>query len=128
MKGGEMQRNLLNHRSQFMAVRDSRNRRVPGLYVRNDRFYAQLWIDLGNGKKSARRFPLRDEMGEPVRSLSRAKDAVVSLLESRKKNTLPKIGTKPPFTSFAAEYLGMASTGQKKKGTQEREAASLDLW
>ena len=29
--------------------RDSRNRRVPGLYRRNGRFYAQLWVDRGYG-------------------------------------------------------------------------------
>ena len=128
MQGAETQRSPANHRAQFIAARDSRNRRVPGLYVRNNRYYAQLWIDLGNGKKSARRFPLRDETGEPVRSLLAAKDALVSLLESRKKNALPKTGIKPVFAAFAAEYLEMASTGQKKRGTQEREAASLDLW
>src|SRR5512133_744684 len=127
MQGTETQRNPANHRAQFIAARDSRNRRVPGLYVRNNRYYAQLWIDLGNGKKSARRFPLRDETGEAVRSLLAAKDALVSLLESRKKNALPKTGIKPVFAAFAAEYLEMASTGQKKRGTQEREAASLDL-
>ena len=128
MKSEETQRNPVNHRSQFIAVRDSRNRRVPGLYVRNNRYYAQLWVDLGNEKKSARRFPLRDEKGEPVRSLLAAKDAVRSLLESRKRNALPKTGTRPMFATFAAEYLEMASTGQKKRGTQEREAASLELW
>jgi integrase len=128
MKGGEAQGNPANHRSQFIAARDSRNRRVPGLYIRNDRYYAQLWVDLGNGKKSARRFSLRGESGEPVRSLLAAKDAVVSLLESRKKSALPKTGSRPAFTTFATEYLEMASTGQKKRGTQEREATSLELW
>jgi len=47
-----------NHSAQFIAVRDSRNRRVPGLYQRNERFYAQLWVDRGYGKKAARRFAL----------------------------------------------------------------------
>ena len=128
MQSEERQRKLANHRSQFIAARDSRNRRVPGLYVRNDRYYAQLWVDLGNGRKSARRFPLRDEEGQPVRSLLAAKDAVLSLRESRKKNALPKTGLKPAFSNFAAEYLKMASTSQKRTGTQEREAASLELW
>ena len=32
------------HGAQTIGVRDSRNRRVPGLYVRNGRYYAQLWV------------------------------------------------------------------------------------
>jgi hypothetical protein len=128
MESKETERKPVNHRSQFIAVRDSRNRRVPGLYIRNDRYYAQLWIDPGNGRKSARRFPLHDEAGQPVRSLLAAKDAVLSLRESRKRNALPKTGAKPRFADFVSDYLEMASTAQKKKGTQDREAASLELW
>ena len=41
-----------------MTVRDSRNRRVPSLYVRNGRYYGQLWVEQGDHKKTARRFPL----------------------------------------------------------------------
>src|ERR1051326_4087773 len=96
-----MQRNTVNHRAQFMPAYDSRNRRVRGLCVRNDRFYAQLWIDLGNGKKSARRLPLLDENNEPIRSLGPARDALISVLESRRKNSLPTRGRKPTFTEFA---------------------------
>lgn len=33
------------HGAQFIGVRDSRNRRVPGLCVRNGRYYAQLWVN-----------------------------------------------------------------------------------
>ena len=128
MEGKERVRKPVSHRSQFIAVRDSRNRRVPGLYIRNDRYYAQLWIDLGNGRKSARRFPLRDGDGQPVRSLVAAKDAVLSLRENRKRDALPKTGTKPAFATFVRHYLEMASTSQKKAGTRDREAASLELW
>ena len=46
-----------NHVAQFTPARDSRNRRVPGLYIRNGRYYCQLWVDRGDGRKSARRFP-----------------------------------------------------------------------
>ena len=128
MEGKERVRKPVSHRSQFIAVRDSRNRRVPGLYIRNDRYYAQLWIDLGNGRKSARRFPLRDGDGQPVRSLLAAKDVVLSLRENRKRDALPKTGTKPAFATFVRHYLEMASTIQKKAGTRDRETASLELW
>jgi len=123
-----MQSNASNHRPQFMPALDSRNRRVPSLCIRNERYYAQLWIDPGNGKKSARRLPLIDENKEPIRSLAAAKDALVSLREHRKQNTLPQRGRRPTFASFAEQYLQMASTRQKRKRTQEKEAAAIELW
>src|SRR6476661_583400 len=123
-----MQRETSNHQPQFMPAVDSRNRRVRGLCTRNGRYYAQLWIDLGNGQKSARRFPLQDEREQPIRSLSEAKDALVSLLESRKHNALPQRGQRPTFANFAAQYLRMASTRQKRERTQEKEAGALEMW
>ena len=65
-----------NHCAQFIPARDSRNRRIPGLYLRGDRYYAQLWVDVGNGKKTSRKFPLRDGDNEPVHTLSAAKEAL----------------------------------------------------
>jgi integrase len=123
-----MQRNIPNHAAQFIPAVDSRNRRVPGLCIRNGRYYAQLWVDLGNSRKSARRLPLIDENKEPIRSLAAAKDALVSVREHRKQNTLRKTGRRPTFAMFAAEYLQMASTRQKRKRTQEKEAAAIELW
>jgi integrase len=123
-----MERNTSNHGSQFISAVDSRNRRVPALCLRNDRYYAQLWIDLGNGKKSARRLPLLDENKEPIRSLAAAKDELVSLRQHRKQNTLPQRGRRPTFAAFAAQYLQMASTRHKRKRTQEKEAAAIELW
>src|SRR5438874_1199650 len=123
-----MQRNAPSHAPQFMPALDSRNRRVPGLCLRNGRYYAQLWIDLGNGKKSARRLPLIDENNEPIRSLAGAKDALVSLRENRRRNTLPQRGRRPSFAAFAAQYLQMASTRQKRKRTQDKEVAAIELW
>ncbi len=111
-----------------MPALDSRNRRVRGLCTRNGRYYAQLWIDLGNGKKSARRFPLQDGQEQPIRSLSAAKDALVSLLESRNKNALPQRGQRPTFANFASHYLQMAFTRQKRQRTQEKEAGALEMW
>jgi integrase len=128
LNGKEMQRSTVSHRAQFMPAYDSRNRRVRGLCVRNNRFYAQLWIDTGNGKKSARRLALLDANNEPIRSLASARDALISVLESRRKNSLPTRGRKPTFAAFADQYLDMASTRQKRKRTQEKEAAALEMW
>jgi integrase len=123
-----MQRNTLNHRPQFMPALDSRNRRVAGLCTRNGRYYAQLWLDLGNGRKSARRLPLIDENNQPIRSLAQAKDALNSLREKRKRNTLPQRGRRPTFADFATQYLQMASTREKRKRTQDKEGAAVEMW
>jgi hypothetical protein len=64
------------HSAQFIPVTDSRNRRVPGLWQRGSRFYGALWVDRGDGRKTARRFPLTLEDGRtPVRALAEAKEA-----------------------------------------------------
>ncbi len=47
--------NQANHGAQFTPARDSRNRRVPGLYLRNGRYYGQLWVDLGRHSFPGRR-------------------------------------------------------------------------
>jgi integrase len=116
------------HRGQFIAARDSRNCRVPGLYIRNGRFYAVLWSDRGDGRKTVRRFPLFDDNDAPVRTLSSAKAALITLRESNQQNALPPTGRKPRFDAFSAEYLEMASTRAKRARTQEKEKAAIELW
>jgi integrase len=116
------------HRAQFIAARDSRNCRVPGLHVRNDRFYATLWADRGDGRKAARRFPLFDDSGAPIRTLSAAKTALVKLREENRRNVLPQAGHKPRLNAFSAEYLEMTSTRAKRPRTQEKEKAAIELW
>lgn len=74
-----------DHEPKFIPVRDSRNRRVPSLYQRNGRFYAQLWIDRGFGKKSARRFALFTSDNSPVRTLEEAKEALEKATVRRKR-------------------------------------------
>lgn len=69
-----------------MPAYDSRNRRVPALYIRNGRYYAQLWVGAGNGKKSARRIPLFDENNEPARTLQLAKEALEIKKHERRQN------------------------------------------
>jgi len=111
-----------------MAARDSRNRVIPGLQIRNGRFYAVLWADRGDGKKGARRFPLLDEAGKPIRIVSVARDALDVLKGSRRENDLPAAGRKPQFDVFAAEYLQSAATLRKKPGTLENETQSVARW
>ena len=81
---------VANHQAQFIAARDSRNRRIPGLYIRGGRYYAQLWVDLGNGKKAARRFPLRDGDNQPVRTVSAAREALEIKRHERREKPRPQ--------------------------------------
>ena len=82
---------LENHFAKFMPVRDSRNRRVRGLYQRNGRYYAQLWVDCGYGKKSPRRFPLLTPENLPACTLQEAKEASFSTLRCSLRNSFSNI-------------------------------------
>lgn len=116
------------HRPQFIAARDSRNRRISSLCVRNGRYYAIPWADRGDGTKAARRFPLFDESGAPIRGPQAAHDALDSVKARRADGALPPSGIKPPFDDFAASYLEMQSTRAKKQGTQQNEAQAIARW
>lgn len=116
------------HRAKFIIVRDSRNRRVPGLYTRNGRFYGQLWVDRGNGKKSPRRFPLINEEKAPVRTLQEAKEAFEIKKHERRENALPTAGRKPAFTDYCETYFGKAKVQRKRPGTLENERQAVERW
>ena len=110
-----------------MAVRDSRNRRVPGLYVRNGRYYGQLWVEQDN-KKTARRFPLLNEDGLPVSTLNEAKEAFEIKRHDRRENVLPSAGRKPMLFAFIETYFGKAEVARKKPGTIQNEKQALERW
>ena len=116
------------HRREFTPARDSRNRRVPGLYLRNDRYYGQLWVELPNGKKGPRRFPLLDSDNEPVRTLTAAKEALEIKRHERRERVLPAIGRKPLFRDYVETYFGKARVQRKRAGTLENEAQSIARW
>jgi integrase len=117
-----------NHRAQFIPARDSRNRRIPGLYLRGDRYYAQLWVDVGNGKKTSRRFPLRDGDNQPVQTLSATREALEIKRHERRENQLPTIGHKPLFRDYCATYFGKARVQRKRPDTVAGEREALARW
>src|ERR1700736_4820580 len=116
------------HRAQFTPARDSRNRRIPGLYLRNDRYYGQLWADLGNGKKGPRRFPLMDGDNYPIRSLQAAKEALDIKRHERRERKLPTIGRKPLFSDYCDAYFDKAQVQRKRPGTIENERQAIRRW
>ena len=96
--------------------------------MRNGRYYAILWADRGDGTKAARRFPLLDDSGVPIRALQAARDALDGVKAKRLDGALPQSGIKPAFDDFAAFYLQMQSTRAKKHGTQQNEAQAIARW
>jgi len=116
------------HSPQFTAARDSRNRKVKGLLVRNGRFYAQLWVDRGDGKKTARKFPLRMEDGGAVVTLTAAQGALDDLRQSRKLDKLPAPGRKPSLADYIDRYFAKPTIQQKRPNTLEAEKVCLDAW
>jgi integrase len=120
--------NQRNHRAEFTPARDSRNRRVPGLYLRNGRYYGQLWVDLGNGRKGPRRFPLVDGDNQPVRSVPAAKEALEIKRHERRENKLPSTGQKPLFADYCESYFQKARVQRKRPGTVENERQATARW
>jgi len=55
------------HKYRFNPAKDSRNRKVRGLWQRGERFYAQIRVQ---GEKSARKIPLE------AKTLTEAKEAM----------------------------------------------------
>jgi len=101
---------------------------VKGLLIRNGRYYAQLWVDRGDGKKTARKFPLRLEDGGPVITLTAAQAAVDDLRQSRKIDKLPAPGRKPSLADYIARYFAKPTIQQKRPNTLEAEKVCLDAW
>jgi integrase len=114
-----------NHARQFTPARDSRNRRIPGLYVRNGRFYCQLWVDRGDGRKTARRFPLFNSANLPARTLNEAKEALEIKRNDRREDRLPTPGRKPNFLDYSETYLNKAKVQRKRPGTLQSEQQAI---
>jgi integrase len=114
--------------AKFTPACDSRNRRVPGLYVRNGRYYAQLWVDRGNGTKGPKRFPLVDGDNLPIRALQAAKEALDVKRHERRERKLPTAGRKPLFADYSEIYFQKATVQRKRPGTLDNERQAIARW
>jgi len=114
--------------AEFIPVVDSRNRKLPGIYTRNGRYYGQLWVDREDGTKTARKFPLLDAEGQPVKTMPAAKEAMEVLRHSRRERKLPLGGPKPTFFTYVDTYFSKAEVAAKKKGTLDNERWNLERW
>ena len=108
--------------ARFEAVRDSRKRKVAGLWRRGDRYYAQLRVDLGNGRTAPRRIPLE------VATLDEARAALRKKQNEKHEQKLRAPGRRPKFQDFAQEYFAGATFMQKKPRTQDSERQAIKRW
>jgi len=111
----------VKHRYRFTIVKDSRNRKVRGLWRRGQKLYMQTRVA---GERSARRIPLK------ATSMEAAKDEMADWKKKKLIEGLPKTGLRPLFSEYADKYLVFhrASDTGKKARTIDREGHSLVHW
>ncbi len=111
-----------NHPKSFSPVFDSRKRKIVGLWLRGNRYYAQLRVDLGNGHTAPRRLAL------DASNLEEAKGELERKRTERRDGKLPEIGYRPKFADLAQEYINGPTLAQKKPGTRDNERQALARW
>ncbi|MDL5055258.1 site-specific integrase [Oscillatoria laete-virens NRMC-F 0139] len=111
-----------SHAANFTQVRDSRNRKVPGLWIRNGKYYACLWVDRGDGRKTSRRFPLE------ASGLAEAKEQMEIKRGERREDKLPTSGRKPLFSAYIDSYLKSPVKMSRRENTQEKDRRALHKW
>jgi hypothetical protein len=107
------------HLYTFSAARDSRNRKVPGLSVRNGLFHACLWVEGPGGKKTACRFPLE------ASNITEAKEQLEIKRSDRCKDKLPTSGRKPMLADYIETYLESATRQKRRQNTRDKDRAAL---
>jgi integrase len=111
---------------QFNKVKDSRGREIDGLWERNGRYYAQIYVA---NKKGCRRFPLLDPDNQPVRNAKAAQDAMVLLRQRRDEGETPVSRRAPFFPEFSKHYITwLEETEAKSMLTIRKEESSLKGW
>ncbi|MDQ6860380.1 MAG: hypothetical protein M3032_04390, partial [Verrucomicrobiota bacterium] len=105
----------VRHHRRFEPVLDTRKRKVPGLWLRGSRYYAQLRVNLGNGRTAPRRIAL--EAADPTA----ARGELERKRTEKRDNKLARPGHRPKLEDFAPEYFASAKHTKKKPATQRSE-------
>lgn len=113
-------------RGSYQPVFDSRKRRVRGLWRRNDRYYAQLKVADGNGRKFAKRFPLGEE-ANPVDTVAKAAEAMGKLKSARADEKLKVARGGKKFLAYVDDYLAGCKLTQRP-ATYTKDKSALDKW
>jgi integrase len=122
------------HAPTFAKVLDGRKQPIRGLWIRGERYYAQLKIENQiTGVKKTKRVPLVDKDGNAVQTAAAAVAELRRLQTQRADNTLPTLARQPKFADYAKKYLEIAKLGKpgeepKKPSTVEKEKAILGRW
>jgi integrase len=117
----EQNGSTLSHHLRFISAKDARNRKVRGLWMRGERYYAQVRV---SGEKSARKIPLT------AKTLTEAKEEMAKQRTKAREGSLPKGGVKPRLEDYVREYLEFHEKSQsgRKASTLTRERTSLAQW
>ena len=110
----------------YQKVQDERKRPIRGLWVRNQRYYAQMTVeDPTTGKKQVRRVHL-----EGASTPAQARVKFEELLVSRRKGSLTTLKRTPTFSEFADKYLEFYRQAKdaKRASTIETEGYAIDRW
>jgi integrase len=108
--------------AKFEQVRDSRNAKVRGLWKRGKRYYAQLRVELPDGRTAPRRFPLEGH------DLNSARMELECKRKERKEGRLNPVGRRPCLEAAIANYFGSPTFLVKKPRTQKSERQALERW
>ena len=111
-----------NHSYSFTVVKDSRKRKIRGLWRRGEKLYMQTKVP---GERSARRIPLK------ATTLEAARDEMADIKRKNHGEGLPSTGLRPLFSDYADRYLKFHETAAdsgKKPRTVAREGHSLVHW
>lgn len=110
------------HWYRFTIIKDSRNRKVRGLWKRGERLYMQTRV---SGERSARRIPLKS------RTLEAARAEMADIKKQKRAEGLPDTGLRPLLSDYAKQYLAFQRNTRdsgKKPRTIAREGHSLVHW
>lgn len=112
--------------AEFVKAKDSRGREVDGMWIRNGRFYYNLYIP---SKKDTRYVPLFDQFNEPIRNLREAQEAAVVLRKERSEGEEPQARRAPLFREYYLTYISwLETTSAKDPLTIQKEKGHLKGW
>jgi integrase len=121
----------VSHGLTFAKVVDGRKQPIRGLWIRGDRFYAQLTIENPvSGEKRVRRVPLVDQENNAVTTVAQAQAAMDRLKVKRADNDLPTLRRTPKFADYAKTYIDSIKLGEgaKKAGSIAKDESALARW
>jgi integrase len=117
----------VNHApTPYLKVTDDRKRPIRGLWVRNDRYYAQITVEEPHsGKKQVRRVPL-----EGATTPAQARQQLEELQVNRRRGHLLEMKRTPTFSEYADKYIEYYQQAKdaKKASTLETESYTINQW